>query len=695
MSSEAVEETKSAPLTPEVRGEGVLRGLERFLLWLERGVGELLPEPLNPLAQTGAISVATFLIAATTGILLLFWYRVSVHEAYASLQGMAPRGVGLVRSLHRYSSDACMLFVTLHALRLFAGRRFAGARTLAWVTGALLVGGLWLVGWLGYWLVWDERAQQVALGTARLLDVLPIFADPLSRSFLADSTVNSLLFFVIFFFHMLIPLGMGIPLWLHLTRLSRPRFLPGKALLIWVIGLLVAMSLALPAASAQAARMTVPPSHFTFDGWFLLPLAVMDRLGPWQLWGLSVLLGAAIFSPPWLLSRSVPPPAKVNTLACNGCKLCYADCPYDAVSLVPRTDGRRFEIQAAVNPDRCVGCGICVGSCDPGAIELTQLPIRDSRLQVEHWVEAERKAGHPAHVAFVCASAVDGSFKIDPHTGTCERLPGYRVMAVPCSGWVQARTLERIIKQGAAGALIVGCGPTDCSYREGAQWTMARVGGAREPSPRSELVAPHQVRVVQANPSQRRWLEDEADAFRRAVPQGRSRRPGRWGGALLLAGLTGGIAAASVTPYQAPAAPTELVVSFKHPGKREENCRVRTDEELAKLPPHMRQRQVCDRGRVPVRLRVLLDGKEVLMRAYAPRGIWGDGNSVAVERIPVAAGTHEVSVSIGDEANPAAWDFHEVRAVQLGTGEREVVIFDRLDGFTWHGGHALPPEKDS
>jgi len=85
-------------------------------------------------------------------------------------------------------------------LRLGAG--YLGPRRrqlLRLAAGALLVATLWLVGWLGYWLTWDERGKQVALGTARFLDALPVFADPLSRSFLADDTVNSLVFFIVFF----------------------------------------------------------------------------------------------------------------------------------------------------------------------------------------------------------------------------------------------------------------------------------------------------------------------------------------------------------------------------------------------------------------------------------------------------------------------------------------------------------------
>ena len=43
----------------------------------------------------------------------------------------------------------------------------------------------------------------------------------MGRSFLTDSSVNSLLFFVVFFIHMLVPLALAFVLWLHITRLAR------------------------------------------------------------------------------------------------------------------------------------------------------------------------------------------------------------------------------------------------------------------------------------------------------------------------------------------------------------------------------------------------------------------------------------------------------------------------------------------
>src|SRR5690606_16363996 len=133
------------------RGDKLLAAGERIWNRAEALLTFGLPREWNPFAYTGALAGFTFLIAAVTGIALLIWYDTSVHTAYASIEAMEaqPWGAGLVRSLHRYSSDACVLFAVIHAIKLFLARRFTGARWLAWVTGIVLLALIWLDGWLG------------------------------------------------------------------------------------------------------------------------------------------------------------------------------------------------------------------------------------------------------------------------------------------------------------------------------------------------------------------------------------------------------------------------------------------------------------------------------------------------------------------------------------------------------------------
>jgi hypothetical protein len=183
------------PPPPPVRAARLLAAGDRVMTRLDTLLERALPRDLNPLAHLGAAANAMVLLATLSGVLMLFWYSPSVVLAWHSLADLAPHSLGgLVRSVHRYSSDLLMLLVLTHALRMLLARKFAGARWLAWASGITLVGLVWFIGWTGYWLVWDERAQLLALDTIRTLDVLPIFGEPMLRLFAADRTVPSLLF---------------------------------------------------------------------------------------------------------------------------------------------------------------------------------------------------------------------------------------------------------------------------------------------------------------------------------------------------------------------------------------------------------------------------------------------------------------------------------------------------------------------
>ncbi len=681
-------------LAPKIFGEGVLRALEWPFLALDRLLRRGLPEGLNPLLHTGAVAIALLVVATVTGVLLLLWYRPSVHLAYDSVAGMAqsPLTAGLLRSLHRYSSDGCMFFALLHALRLLFERRFSGPRWLAWVTGIASLWILWFLGWTGYWLVWDVRAKYVALGTARALDTLPIFADPMGRSFLTDGGINSLLFFVVFFVHMLVPLAIAFTLWLHLARVARAKWITSLPLTAWTVGAMLILCLAYPAANADPARMTARAERFSMDWWFLLPLALTERLSGGALLALFMGSGVVLGSVPWALARGRHRPAEIDPDRCNACKQCYQDCPYEAISMIPRVDPTRREkypLQAEVDPSKCLACGICVASCDSRGTDMSSFALLEQRARIESWVRAAWAAGEEPLIAFTCAHAAGGALEVDPESGLCVGLPGWRVLVVPCAGWVHTMTIERALRRGASRALVVSCPAGSCHYREGPTWLGQRLEGIRSPVLRWDYLAPDRVHVLHLARDGVRALARTAARIRAGETVG-ARLPVHAGVAgatsvvlaLLVAFATGAV---SDLGFAAPAAAgSELVVSFKHPGRREEHCRQLTPEELAERPPHMRQAQVCDRGRADVRMRVSVDGAAVVERAYPPKGIWHDGNSVAIEPIPIEPGSHTVRVEIGDSHDPNEWSFRSEHALEFTSDARRVITFDRLSGFTAH-----------
>jgi coenzyme F420-reducing hydrogenase delta subunit/Pyruvate/2-oxoacid:ferredoxin oxidoreductase delta subunit len=679
---------------PEVRGEPALRLFDHGYQRLQQTVERWVPPHLNPLNQTGAIANLNLIVALVSGVVLLLWYSSSVHQAYDSVEAMGQGWLsGLTRSIHRYSSDGCMFFVALHAAHLTFSRRVTGARWLPWVTGLVLLALLWVTGWLGYWLVWDERGHAVALGTAAFLDVLPIFPEPFTRSFLTDEGVNSLLFFVIFFVHMLVPVCMGVALWLHISYTSRARFLTGRAMTLWVLASLVVVSLVLPATSAPPARMAEAPQAFTMDWWYLFPLVLTDRLGGGALWSVVFLVGGVGLSAPWWLRKpgETVKPATTETSKCHSCFQCFRDCPYEAISMVPRTDGRDLPFQAEVNPARCVGCGICSGSCDTlGVGLLSWLDVKDERRTIEGWL-ADHQGDEPFGVAFVCAESAGRGLTINGQTGSCEQLPGYYVMSVPCLGWVQAVVVDRLLERGAAHVLLAGCGPGSCSYREGVTWTKERLSGVRNPASKHEG-KDSRIRVLELYAGQEATLLATAAEMRQgAAPPSAPPRggPKAWiAGAAVAAVLTGLMWVGSDFPYRAPVAEHPvLLVTFKHLGQESEVTRRLTPDELANMPIHMRPQGepvVHERRRADVRLRITIDGQEAVGRVLPPGGLWGDRISIAFEELDVSEGVHLVEVAIGDSADPDEWTYVESQELEFKHGQRRVVLFEREHGFSWH-----------
>ena len=176
----------------------------------------------NPLYQSGTIVVALYLALLVSGLWLVLLYRVGAPwESVAGLTANLWVG-NWVRGLHRYASDAALVATGVHAYRMFAQGRSWGARTLAWVSGGLLLLLLLLCGWTGYVMVWDAFGEHMMRELARMIDTLPVLSEPLTRGFTGESAVPSAFFFITLFAHIGIPLGMGVMFWLHVKRLARP-----------------------------------------------------------------------------------------------------------------------------------------------------------------------------------------------------------------------------------------------------------------------------------------------------------------------------------------------------------------------------------------------------------------------------------------------------------------------------------------
>lgn len=656
-----------------------------YLLALADGfMARWLPQEFNPLSHTGAAANFALSFAVFSGVALLVVYSPSVQFAYSSMAAMAPLTLGgWVRALHRYSSDLAMFFALVHAARVFFARKFTGARRLPWVTGVAVIALVWFIGWTGYWLVWDQPAQVIATSSMRLLDGLPIFGEPLGRLYVTDRLVPSLLFFVVFFLHMLLPLGIALGLTLHLMRLSRVRLFPNWKVSVAMSAGIALAAVAVPAPLGEAARMAVKPVALTVDAWYLTPLALALRFQHAGLWiALFGTLGAAA-ALPWLLGRRRPAvsfQAVVNQARCHSCTQCFQDCPFDAISMAPRTDGKRFDATALVDPVKCTGCGVCGGSCDSEGIVLPRFATGR---------EEDRIAGEIRAVSAPFAALVAGDIDGGPELFAAEdwrrRLPGWQVHWVPTASWVRPAFVERLLKEGARGVIIVRDARTEAAARDGGRWVADRMSGVRKPVFRADRTGGSGGwRIVDYDPSSPAGLTREAAEFCSAPNAPRDTPPRRSAVQTAVAAtlLAVAVAAAVIAPshlhVRSPASDApEFVLSFKALGDLVESVAVDEVADASK-PIHMRGRPTQKPHRAPVTVRLMIDGTAE-ERVYKAKGISRDGPALDEWRREMSPGARHVRVEIvtGPQSAPLRWE----GTVQAERHRLHVVTFDPSAGF--------------
>lgn len=503
----------SASTSPFPRGLAAWRRVEQAF---DRVFGA----DANPLRQLGALGFLALWVLVVSGIWLYVVFDTAVAGAYASIEALSSRPGSpgaLMRSLHRYATDALIVFTALHLLHEALLGRWRGFRRFSWLTGVALLPLLAISAIGGFWINWDRLGQFSAIATAEWLDALPLLAQPLARNFLGVGAVSDRLFSLLIFVHLGVPLLFVFGLWFHIQRITAAAVFPVRRLAVGTLLTLLVLALVLPVRGQGPADLSVAPTLLAMD-WFALALhPLTDALGAAAVWALVVVALATLVVPALWPSRR-PPVAVVDPANCNGCRRCFADCPYAAITMAPHPSGRRGREIAVVDADLCASCGICAGACPSSTpfrrmealatgIDMPQLPVDALRQRLREGVA--RLPGAPPMVVFSCAEGASAA-----------ALQADDVLVLPllCAGQLPPSFVEYALRDGAAGVLVASCRETGCAYRLGARWTLDRLQGTREPHLRAQVPSAR-VMTVQADAGETPMLHDALAALRRNLTQ--------------------------------------------------------------------------------------------------------------------------------------------------------------------------------
>jgi hypothetical protein len=132
----------------------------------------------------------------------------------------------------------------------------------------------------------------------------------------------------------------------------------------------------------------------------------------------------------------------------------------------------------------------------------------------------------------------------------------------------------------------------------------------------------------------------------------------------------------ATSPAYTHLAPDQAMIklSFAHSGKIAGECRERTPEELAKLPPNMRVPMECPRERSPIIVEFELNDDLVYSAVLRPTGLSRDGAAYVYEAFQVPSGEHRISVRMRDDVRTEGFDHEFAQSVTL--APRKLLVID-------------------
>lgn len=172
----------------------------------------------------GGLSFTAFIMLVISGILLAVYYIPEPNQAYDSIIFIEENVTGgkYIRNLHRFSSNAFLILMFLHILRVILTGAFL-SRKYNWVIGLFLLFLSIFTGYTGYLLPMDQLSYWATQTGAELLKILP-FGDYIYNIIIPDTIGGRLSLIRFYALHIIIlPFLITTLSFIHFFRVRRDK----------------------------------------------------------------------------------------------------------------------------------------------------------------------------------------------------------------------------------------------------------------------------------------------------------------------------------------------------------------------------------------------------------------------------------------------------------------------------------------
>lgn len=191
------------------------------------------PVPLyvhrNALYVLGGLTLIIFILQATTGIMLAFYYDPSPEGAYNSVDFITyqlPLG-WLIRGVHHYGASAMVILVALHMLRTYFFSAYKKPREINWLTGVLLLFLTLAFGFTGYLLPWDQKGYWATSVGTQIAGSVPLIGDALMQLMRGGESLGQATLTRFFATHiLLLPASLALLISVHIFQLRHHGMAP-------------------------------------------------------------------------------------------------------------------------------------------------------------------------------------------------------------------------------------------------------------------------------------------------------------------------------------------------------------------------------------------------------------------------------------------------------------------------------------